>query len=388
MGEVYEVHDLELHSRVALKVISLKSAAKPNSAEMFRREILLARQVTHPNVCRIYDIGHHEHADHGDLLFLTMEFLEGTTLADHVRTQGPLSKEEALPLIRQMIHALAAAHRLNIAHRDFKSGNVILCEAQGASGSDRSEHHPRARLVADSLRSFEPTSGSSAGPAPAIQDRVTKSAQPRAPAQQDLTRHQSGAAPSSFGRAAPTRDRQGHRLWSGAQRRRNGDHLPRRSLGHAGLHGAGTVPWSVEHRQRHLRPWASSSTRCSPPSCLIAAAPAPASRTAGPAPPWREFPPSGARRQEVHGLRPADRYATVEEVWAALQWRPDTTARPKTIFGISHAVRGRGTGRSRRCRSALAPGWSATPFAAGFNPVPEQKHIAVLQFENLGDRHC
>ena len=100
MGEVYEVQDLELHSRVALKVISLKSAAKPNSAEMFRREILLARQVTHPNVCRIYDIGHHEHADHGDLMFLTMEFLEGTTLADRVRTQGPLSKEEALPLIQ------------------------------------------------------------------------------------------------------------------------------------------------------------------------------------------------------------------------------------------------------------------------------------------------
>ena len=92
MGEVYEVHDLELHSRVALKVISLKSAAKPNSAEMFRREILLARQVTHPNVCRIYDIGHHEHPDHGDLLFLTMEFLEGTTLADRVRTAGPLTK--------------------------------------------------------------------------------------------------------------------------------------------------------------------------------------------------------------------------------------------------------------------------------------------------------
>src|ERR1051325_6335617 len=76
MGEVYEVHDLELHSRVALKLISLKSAAKPNSAEMFRREILLARQVTHPNVCRIYDIGHHEHPEHGDIVFLTMELLE------------------------------------------------------------------------------------------------------------------------------------------------------------------------------------------------------------------------------------------------------------------------------------------------------------------------
>ncbi len=82
MGEVYEVDDRELHSRVALKVISLKSAAKPNAPEMFRREILLARQVTHPNVCRIYDIGHHDHAEHGDLLFLTMEFLRGQTLAD------------------------------------------------------------------------------------------------------------------------------------------------------------------------------------------------------------------------------------------------------------------------------------------------------------------
>ena len=135
MGEVYEVHDLELHSRVALKLISLKSAAKPNSAEMFRREILLARQVTHPNVCRIYDIGHHEHPDHGDLLFLTMEFLEGTTLSDYVRTQGPLTKEDALPLIQQMIQALAAAHRLNIAHRDFKSGNVMLVPLPGRPAS-------------------------------------------------------------------------------------------------------------------------------------------------------------------------------------------------------------------------------------------------------------
>ena len=166
MGEVYEVHDLDLHSRVALKVISLKSAAKPGVSEMFRREILLARQVTHPNVCRIYDIGHHEHPDHGDLMFLTMEFLEGTTLADRVRSQGPLTKDDTLPLLQQMIHALAAAHRLNIAHRDFKSGNVILCEAKGASGSDRvspSSSAPLSTSPRPDVSAIQ-TAGSASGP--------------------------------------------------------------------------------------------------------------------------------------------------------------------------------------------------------------------------------
>ncbi len=170
MGEVYEVADLELHSRVALKVISLKSAAKPNAAEMFRREILLARQVTHPNVCRIYDIGHHEHADHGDLMFLTMEFLEGQTLADRVRTQGTLSKEEALPLIQQMVEALAAAHRLNIAHRDFKSANVILCEPSSisdSSGSRKAASSPSGSALKSTPNVGGGSSGSSAsGPRP------------------------------------------------------------------------------------------------------------------------------------------------------------------------------------------------------------------------------
>lgn len=134
MGEVYEVEDSELGTRVALKTINLKSAASPHALERFRREIHIARQVTHPNVCRIYDIGHHQHAEHGDLLYLTMELLEGETLASRVRYKGPLSTEQALPLIRQMVAALSAAHALDIVHRDFKSANVILCNTGSGSG--------------------------------------------------------------------------------------------------------------------------------------------------------------------------------------------------------------------------------------------------------------
>ena len=128
-GEVYEAEDLELRSRVALKAIrrdhGSRAGASPAAIERFKREINLARQVTHPNVCRIYEFGHASRRGE-DVLFLTMELLEGETLLERIHRGGKLEPAEALPLVRQMAAGLAAAQKAGVVHRDFKSGNVML----------------------------------------------------------------------------------------------------------------------------------------------------------------------------------------------------------------------------------------------------------------------
>jgi tetratricopeptide (TPR) repeat protein len=128
MGEVYEAEDLELGERVALKTVRPLLAGRIQAIERFKRETALARKVTHPNVCRIFDIGVHRRAEGSGagLFFLTMELLPGETLAQRLRRAGPLSEAEALPLARQLAAALDAAHAAGVIHRDFKSSNVLL----------------------------------------------------------------------------------------------------------------------------------------------------------------------------------------------------------------------------------------------------------------------
>ncbi|QQR74623.1 MAG: tetratricopeptide repeat protein [Holophagales bacterium] len=129
MGEVYEAEDLELRDRLALKTIHPKSAGDATAVERFKREIHLARRVTHPNVCRIFDVGFDDLSPGGPVVFLTMELLEGETLAARLRREGRMSVETARPLVRQMAEALGAAHAAGIIHRDFKSENVFLVPA-------------------------------------------------------------------------------------------------------------------------------------------------------------------------------------------------------------------------------------------------------------------
>ena len=126
MGEVYEAEDLELRAPVALKLVLPEIAVQQDILDRFRREVLLARQVTHPNVCRIFDLGYHTGGPAGRMTFLTMELLAGETLSDRLARTGPMKTAEALPLVQQLVAGLAAAHRAGIVHRDFKSGNVIL----------------------------------------------------------------------------------------------------------------------------------------------------------------------------------------------------------------------------------------------------------------------
>ena len=142
MGEVYEAEDLELHEHVALKTIKPEVAQDERAIARFKREALLARQVTHPNICRIFDLFHHrppEAVGSGSapsvVKFVTMQLLAGETLADRLR-RGGMTTAEALPLVTQMADALDAAHQAGVVHRDFKSTNVMLLPRQ-TGGSPR-----------------------------------------------------------------------------------------------------------------------------------------------------------------------------------------------------------------------------------------------------------
>jgi serine/threonine-protein kinase len=125
MGTVYEAEDLQLRDHVALKAIRPDIACDPTAGERFRREILLGKKVTHPNVCRIHDLGIHVTQNGTEVLFLTMQFLRGETLSSRIK-RGPIPQTEALPLIEDMADALTTAHQAEVIHRDFKSGNVML----------------------------------------------------------------------------------------------------------------------------------------------------------------------------------------------------------------------------------------------------------------------
>ncbi len=133
MGEVYEAEDEELREHVAVKTIRREILVQPNAMARFKREVHLARQVTHPNVCRIFDLFRHRAADpaHEETVFISMELLHGKTLGERLKEGGRMSTEEAEPLVRQMASALAAAHKVGIIHRDFKPGNVVLVGAPG-----------------------------------------------------------------------------------------------------------------------------------------------------------------------------------------------------------------------------------------------------------------
>ena len=126
MGEVYEAADSHLQNKhCALKVLRSEIAADPVVRQRFEREVLLAREVSHPNVCPTYDLFRVE-GPNGPMLFLTMRLLRGESLSARLRRADAFDPESALTLIRQMAAGLDAAHRAGIIHRDFKPGNVML----------------------------------------------------------------------------------------------------------------------------------------------------------------------------------------------------------------------------------------------------------------------
>ena len=126
MGEVYEVEDHFLQGvHVALKVILPHIAGDAGSSHRFEREVLLARKVTHPNLCSIYDISRCEEPA-PPFLFLTMKLLSGETLASRLQRSPLLSRTEIISIFRQMIAGLTAIHAGGVIHRDIKPNNVML----------------------------------------------------------------------------------------------------------------------------------------------------------------------------------------------------------------------------------------------------------------------
>ncbi|HYM24392.1 MAG TPA: serine/threonine-protein kinase, partial [Vicinamibacterales bacterium] len=145
MGEVYRAEDLTLDHPVALKFLPAGIAAGESHLAQFHNELRIARQVSHKNVCRLYDLG-----EAGDRRFLTMEYVDGEDLASLLRRIGRLPHDKAVEIARQLCAGLAAAHERGVVHRDLKPANVMidgdgnvritdfgLAVAAGATGIER-----------------------------------------------------------------------------------------------------------------------------------------------------------------------------------------------------------------------------------------------------------
>jgi serine/threonine protein kinase/tetratricopeptide (TPR) repeat protein len=121
MGAVYKAHDRELERDVALKLIRPELARNPEILQRFKHELILARQVTHRNVIRIFDLG--QAAGHK---YITMEYLDGRDLRSVLRERGKLPPAEAGKIVLQICRALEAAHAEGVIHRDLKPQNIML----------------------------------------------------------------------------------------------------------------------------------------------------------------------------------------------------------------------------------------------------------------------
>lgn len=121
MGEVYRADDLTLDQAVALKFLPQSFENNPSWLERFHNEVRLSRQVTHPNVCRVFDIGEVDGEQ-----FISMEFVDGEDLASLLRRIGRLPRDKAIQIARELCAGLAAAHDKGVLHRDLKPANIML----------------------------------------------------------------------------------------------------------------------------------------------------------------------------------------------------------------------------------------------------------------------
>ena len=121
MGEVYRAEDLRLGQTVALKFLPAEREHDPQARERLLAEVRSARLVTHPNVCRVYDVG-----EMAGRHFFTMEFIDGEDLASLLRRIGRVPPAKALEVTRQLCAGLSAAHEHGVLHRDLKPANVMI----------------------------------------------------------------------------------------------------------------------------------------------------------------------------------------------------------------------------------------------------------------------
>lgn len=121
MGTVFKATDRMLDISVAIKALNRELVRNETNLNRLKREVILARKVAHPNVCRLYDIG-----EAGGVHYVSMEFVEGQTLSELLHQQGSLPEQRAIPIMRQVLSGLGAAHNAGIIHRDLKPQNIMI----------------------------------------------------------------------------------------------------------------------------------------------------------------------------------------------------------------------------------------------------------------------
>ena len=126
MGYVYKALDKELNQVVALKIIRSELSAEPRIVERFKRELILAREITHENVIRIHDIGEEE-----GVKYLSMSYIEGLNLKEYMQETKEIEIKKFFAIIEQVAKALSAAHSKGVIHRDLKPSNIMI---------DKNEH--------------------------------------------------------------------------------------------------------------------------------------------------------------------------------------------------------------------------------------------------------
>ena len=156
MGEVYRATDLTLGQPVALKFLPNTGEGFERMLERFQNEVRVARQVSHPNVCRVYDLGEFE-----GMPYMSMEYVDGEDLAGLLARIGRLPEDKALDIARRICAGLAAAHDKGVIHRDLKPANIMLDKRGNAIIMDFG-----LAAVTNELRGAEARSGSPAYQAP------------------------------------------------------------------------------------------------------------------------------------------------------------------------------------------------------------------------------
>ncbi|MBA3547834.1 MAG: serine/threonine protein kinase [Nannocystis sp.] len=145
MGAVYLARDEQLGEEVALKVIAGLALLDPSAADRLRRETTLARKISHPNVVRMHDLGE----EHG-LLFVSMEYVAGESLAARIKRLGAIPASQLRPLAVQLCEGLSAAHACGIVHRDLKPANILI------------DGHERVKLIDFGIARSEISAGMTA----------------------------------------------------------------------------------------------------------------------------------------------------------------------------------------------------------------------------------
>ncbi|TET67100.1 MAG: serine/threonine protein kinase, partial [Candidatus Aminicenantes bacterium] len=121
MGKVYKVFDKEVNAKIALKLIKPEIAADKKTIERFRNELKTARDISHKNICRMYDLNKEEGS-----YYITMEYVEGQDLKSLVRQTGQLAMPTTISIAKQVCEGLSEAHKLGTVHRDLKPSNIMI----------------------------------------------------------------------------------------------------------------------------------------------------------------------------------------------------------------------------------------------------------------------